>query len=344
MRRISLEQLQTESREESYLLQYRYICRLLDEQKIKPVKKSPLNGKTPALHQSYWIIEEEPDYGALLEELKFKLVPEIHTDYYLNHPNIYAEEQKWVKQLNRYFLKQGQKEPEPISLNERSFQIWGREKFLQKEQGNKVLAHCGVTKEQLFVYETTEPLAYYSASRAVPQTILILENKDTFYSMRKHMIEGKGQIFGEAVGTVIYGAGKGIQRSFEDIEFCVEPYMNDPRNTLLYFGDLDYEGIAIYERLEQLFRAKHEIRPFIKAYETMIRKASACGLDFLPETSAKQNRNISGHFFQYFSEEIAGKIKELLETGRYIPQEIINITDYEESEKMSGRTGCSTNF
>lgn len=265
MKKISLEQLLLESGEEDYPQQYRYICRRIEAQELVPVKKSPLNGKKPALHLSYWLAEGMPDYSEEIEELKFRMAPEIRTDYYLKHPGAYREEAEWVRLLNDYFLERGQKnagdfgEPVYVSLNERSFQIWGREKFLQREQGRKILARCGVELEQLYVYGTTEPLAYYSCSQNIPQTVLILENKDTFYSMRRYLggegrvcgprgaggmrdvqekcseaknagmreKEGRqcsmnvsagipGRIFGIEIGTVIYGAGKGILRSFED--------------------------------------------------------------------------------------------------------------------------------
>lgn len=349
MKKIPLEQLLKESRAETYSEQYRYVCRQMEEQKIKAVKASPLNGKKPALHLSYWLMEEEPDYKEQIEELKFQMVPAIRTDYYLNHLDVYCAEEKWVRLLNRYLLEQGETEPESVSLNERSFQIWGREKFLLREQGKKVLAHCGVETEQLHVYGTTEPLAYYSGSRRAPQTILILENKDTFYSMRKHLMNGSDKIFGEGIGTVIYGAGKGILRSFEDFRFCVESHINDTRNRIVYFGDLDYEGIGIYERLAGLFcvmdsaeqcagkkngqrlmkeAENHEIKPFIQAYEKMLLKAERYGMDFLPETSENQNRNLSGQFFRYFSNEMKDRMERILCAGKYIPQEIINIMDF----------------
>lgn len=347
MKKISLDQLMKESRTDTYPEQYAYICAQIEKQKIKPVKASPLNGKKPSLHLSYWLLEEVPDYQQQIEELKFGLVPAIQTDYYRSHLDVYQAERKWVKLLNHYLLEQSEKKPAYVSLNERSFQIWGREKFLQREQGNKVLAHCGITLEQLFVYQTTEPLAYYSGSRKCPQNVLILENKDTFYSMRRHFMNGNGKIFGEEIGTVIYGAGKGILRSFADFEFCVEPHINNAANTILYFGDLDYEGIGIYERLAECFgessanipycdkeviasnrQARQAILPFVQAYKKMLQKAQQYGMDFLPETSEKQNRHISGAFFSYFSKEITKKIKQILESGKYIPQEIINISDY----------------
>ncbi len=41
MKKISLEELQKESRTESYPEQYRYICGLIEQQRITPVKSSP---------------------------------------------------------------------------------------------------------------------------------------------------------------------------------------------------------------------------------------------------------------------------------------------------------------
>ncbi len=396
MKKISLEELQKESRTESYPEQYRYICGLIEQQRITPVKSSPRNGKKPALYTSYWLAEEKPDYGEELEELQFRTVPAIRTDYYLNHPEVYREERKWVRLLNRFFLEQGEagsRNLPYVSLNERSFRIWGREKFLQREQGRKILAHCGIGLEELHVYRTTEPLAYYSRTRRVPQTILILENKDTFYTMRRWLMgEGSGmaafgnkaggldfadkapakagravetdadepdraggaggpgeaaqgntgeppfhRIFGSEISTVIYGAGKGILRSSQDFRFCVEPHINHPENEVLYFGDLDYEGIGIYERLAALFSTgeetagragRHEIKPFIRAYEKMMDKARGYGKDFLPDMSGNQNRNLSGLFFRYFSHETKEAMIQLLEAGKYIPQEIVAITDF----------------
>lgn len=188
------------------------------------------------------------------------------------------------------------------------------------------------------------------------------------------------KIFGMEIGTVIYGAGKGILRSFEDFQFCVEPHINHSANEILYFGDLDYEGIGIYERLADLFSGsmeeaanagwagdkstglapevlsgcagksakphpdallagageelpnltekRHEIRPFIQAYEKMIEKALKFGTDFLPQMSENQNHKLSGKFFRYFNHQTKQAMERILLENRYIPQEIVTITDY----------------
>ena len=73
--------------------------------------------------------------------------------------------------------------------------------------------------------------------------------------MRNYLLNGHTEIFGAEIGTLIYGAGKGIIRSFQDFDLCAEPYMKHPKNTIYYFGDLDYEGIGIYEIWQKNFAA-----------------------------------------------------------------------------------------
>ena len=77
--------------------------------------------------------------------------------------------------------------------------------------------------------------------------ILIIENKDTFYDIRRY-ISQTGSILGKEFDTVIYGAGKGIWSTFADYVNQAEEYFGAD-NRLYYFGDLDYEGILIYEHI-----------------------------------------------------------------------------------------------
>lgn len=338
--KITLAELLLKKNNLSYTEQSDYICSLIDCGKIKPVKSSGTNGKKPALPNAYHIIEEKKDYSRLVNELRYEICSGISIDYYIKHPDIYEKERKWVLMLNEFLEKRHREDDElqkkfsAASLNERSFEIWNREKFLQKENGKRILSHCGLDMDALDIYTTSEPLAYYSKSRNIPQNILIIENKDTFYSMRKYLIENESKsdinssnltILGVKIDTLVYGAGKGILRSASDFEFCAEPYMNDKTNTYLYFGDLDYEGIGIYENLAGLLAGKQKLIPFVQAYEKMIEKAEIC--KELPETKEGQNRNITGYFETFFEEQYRIKIKQILVNNKYIPQEIINAND-----------------
>lgn len=326
MKRISLETLLRSKGTLTYTQQHQYIITLLEEGKIKPLKASGTNGKKPALYHEYWLIEKQKDYSELEEELKYHLLPIISVNYYLSHPDIYEQDREWVLMLNDYLQNKKDSLQYQESVNERSFEIWSREKFLKQEQGKRILKRCGLEMGFLNVYGTTEPLAYYSHTRDVPQNLLILENKDTFYSMRRHLIQGESRILGTEIGTLVYGAGKGIFRSFQDFDLCVEPYMKMQENKIYYFGDLDYEGIGIYEMLAESVSKRWEIVPFIPGYEMMLQKGSM--FPNLPSTKEQQNRNIKEQFFSYFSDESVGNMKAILEEGKYIPQEILNITDF----------------
>ena len=156
--------------------------------------------------------------------------------------------------------------------------------------------------------------------------MLILENKDTFFSMRKALLDGKPEILGGEIGTLIYGGGKRIVKSFRDFELSAEPYMKYRGNQIYYFGDLDYEGIGIYESLERQCAEGHRPVPFVAAYEKMLEKAEL--IAELPDMKERQNRKIGEEFFSYFSEKTVGRILEILEAGRYIPQEILNVSDF----------------
>lgn len=335
---ISLENIAKRQGIQQYNQLAEYIYNQMESGCLKPVKSHGTNGKKPALYKDYHIPEQKPDYSGYLEEIRYRLSSRIDISYYLAHPQQYVRERKEVLALSRFLDKEQDKLSSPVSLNERSFQIWGREKFLSSQDkrkqgevtGKRVLRHTGICLEQLNVYETTEPLAYYCVSRRVPQNILIVENKDTFYSMRRHLTQGAAVILGMPVETLIYGAGNVILKSFRDCSLSVEPYVQDAKNQLYYFGDLDYEGIRIYEQLQEKFQEEVCIRPFIPAYEKMLWKGlQDFGIEGLPETKKGQNRRLSGSFMKHFSGQIQRKMYDILENGKYIPQEIINIQDYQ---------------
>lgn len=326
MKRVSLDKLLLLKYDLTYEEQYEYIIKLMEQGKYRPVLASGTNGKKPALYREYWRIEEKRDYRVFEEELQYQMSPLISVDYYLANLKRYEEEREWVVLLNDYLKHHQKKLDDPESFNERSFEIWQQEKFLAKGQGKKILKHCGLSVDDLNVYETTEPLAYYSHTRKTPQNLLILENKDTFYSMRRHLMAGNDQILGTSIGTLIYGAGKGIFKSFQDFDLCAEPYMKAWGNRIYYFGDLDYEGIGIYEKLTETFGGRFPIDPFLPAYEAMLGKVESEKIN-LPNTKDGQMKRDCQLFFSYFKKEQIEQMQKILNAGTYIPQESLNISD-----------------
>ena len=309
-----------------YQNQYQYVRGLVEEGKIQPVQSSEKNGKKPALYTKYWVFEEEKDYSAFVDELSYQIHSRIQIDYYMKHLDVYEIERENVLLLNDFLQKKSDRLLEPCSYNERCMEIWGYEKFLSKDYGKKLLEHCGWTMKDLNCYPTVEPFPYFTLNKKTPQKILIIENKDTFFSMRKCLMEGKEEIFGERVGTLIYGAGKRIISSFKEFLLGAEPYMLNEENEFLYFGDLDYEGIGIYENLADVFGKYGTLRPYLPAYRYMLKKREK--VPKLPVTKENQNQNISTAFFSYFDKTTVDEMQDVLKSGLYIPQEILNITDF----------------
>ena len=129
MKKINLDALSLKYRISDYKELYAKVIALIESQQIKPVKASGINGKSPALYREYWIIELKQDVTKYLDELNYEIVPVISTDYYQTHIEQYIQDRIWVLLLNNYIKKN------PfhtlMSENERSFDIWHREKIFE---------------------------------------------------------------------------------------------------------------------------------------------------------------------------------------------------------------------
>ncbi|MGG7144138.1 Wadjet anti-phage system protein JetD domain-containing protein [Clostridium nigeriense] len=330
-KKITIEEIEKTYKVNTYNDLYNLVSKLIENNEIEAIKSSGGNGKKPALYKRYKIVEKEEDNSLYIEELDYKILSKFNISYYKKNINKYKEHREYILELNTFIKENEELLKIPLSMNERSFQIWGREKFLQREDGKLILKNLGLNLDYLNYYDTSEPLAYYSKSKKVPQNILILENKDTYYTMRKYLINSNNIILGKEIDTVIYGAGKGILKAFKDYEVSVEDYLSSKENKIYYFGDLDYEGIIIYENFYNKFKNKYNIKPFIEGYKKMIDKVN--NINSLPRTKDGQNRNINDYFLKEFSMNYREKIEEILERDLYIPQEIINIIDLQMEEK-----------
>ena len=330
-KKITLEKIEEIYKVSTYGELYDLILKLIENNEIEVIKSSGGNGRKPALYKKYKIVEKEEDNSFYIEELTYKILSKFDISYYKKNIDKYKEHRNYILALNIFIKENEELLKVPLSMNERSFQIWGREKFLQKEEGKSILKNLGLNLDYLNYYDTSEPLAYYSKSKKVPQNILILENKDTYYTMRRYLINSNNNILRKEIDTVIYGSGKGIIKAFRDYDISVEDYLANKVNKIYYFGDLDYEGIIIYEKFYDTYKDKYNINLFIDGYKKMIDKIN--NINCLPKMKDGQNKNINKYFLDEFSLEYRLKIEEILKNNLYIPQEIINITDLQMEEK-----------
>lgn len=323
MSKLSLEELEKKYKNLSYPDFVEKIQQMIDTNKIKPVKAAGTNGKNPALPLRYWTVEDDVDYSEYIDEINNKFHISMSVDYYLTHLDQYVKDRDNILLLNRWlWSKSGGSR---VSVNERSLEIWGYEKFCTQKGAKTLLKHVGLTIDDLNVYRTAEPIGYFLLSKDTPQNLIILENKDPFYGMRKYLLNDNQTILGVDIQGLIYGGGKGIIKAFKDADISLEQCMLNECNTFYYFGDLDFEGIRIYEDFADKHGDKYNIKPFIPAYLAMLNKADSYRL---PATKEGQNRNIGSEFFSYFDDDTVKQMNEILNQGLYIPQEILTIEDY----------------
>ena len=133
-------------------------------------------------------------------------------------------------------------------------------------------------------------------------------------------------ILGLDIGTVVYGGGKSKIPSLNEFKYYTEDYISDSNNTFYYFGDVDYEGLVIYESYRNISSGQIDLTPLTQAYKYVVDKCDGF-VDSLPDTKSGQNRNINDLFFKGFDSSYKDKIMAILEKDKYIPQEALNFED-----------------
>lgn len=317
---------------------YNTVIELVNNSILAPVKSSGSNGMRPPLHKRYTIIKPEHNYEELVPEIRL-LQGLLNIEGYLADPEKYKIHRPWLIALDA-FLKYNAKSLEtPLSINERSFQIFYKEKALKEDRGLIAVLNFNTgLPEALNCYNTPEPFFTYNINswksdvqyELFPQkkemNILIIENKDTWYTLRSRMSPKRSCIAGIRFDSLIYGEGKKISRKIDSLTEFNKSFFEDSKTVYYYFGDLDYEGIGI---LNDLIAANPTLKiKLMKPLYTAMLEASK-NLQ-LPLTKEKQNRKAVEWFVSLFDSEHQSIIINILESGRYIPQEILNNSDFIE--------------
>lgn len=295
----------------------------VEEGFLLPVKSSGLNGRRPALYNKYKILKPEKDHRESFEKIKL-LHGRFDHQYYLTHPEQYERISEEIEALSSFLWSRSEELLEPMSINERSFSIFGKEKLLKsiENQFSSYFKMQGFSFEDLHTYPTPEPFFEYIHPSLKEGQILIVENKDTWYTLRKIMREeNKPVVFGIPVKVLLYGEGKKITRQSGRLREYMEEVLGEHQNDFYYFGDLDYEGISIYQEAKEK-NPEVNVKLLLKAYEAMLEEKLQKAY---PETRDHRTprADLEG-FLANFSEEHQKKILQILEKGRYIPQEILN--------------------
>lgn len=296
------------------------------ENVLQSVKKSGLNGNiAKPLFNKYKIIYPKNVTDKILSEIK-SLNPGLNIDGYLEKPEKYIKHKKIINGVSSYLWQKSDLLKNKMSKNERAFSIWNDEKFFDKNKGliNEILNFNNFSAEFFNYYKTYEPFFEYITEIEKNNNVLIVENKDTWFTIKKLFIEcQKNVLFGVKINVLIYGEGNKITKK----NALDEHFMSLKENNLienvnyLYFGDLDYEGIGIYLRIAN-YNQNINFCLFTELYEKMLELS-----EYIDLPQAKNQRKLLSEddkFYGQFSENIRSRIINILTNNRYIPQEILN--------------------
>ena len=299
------------------------VSELVNDMIIEPVKSSGQNGnrKYPLFKKYRILIKEET--SAETEKQIRQLHPALRKSGYLSaHAHEYLKHKEIIDCLNTFLFSK--KEEPPISRKERSFEIFGREKVLDNPEVKSLLRHVMITDSDLGFYDTPEYCFHdYIPERKSNMTLLICENKDIWFNIRRCMFEDHFKsLFGVAIDGVVYGNGNKVSHKQGALAEYVR-FMGNPDTTFLYWGDIDREGFDIFRRTREV-NASLNIELFLPGYRKMIERARSIILEDSP--SSKKEGISFGYLFEGFSEEEQAFLNHVLEGNKLIPQEIIPYT------------------
>lgn len=275
------------------------------------------NGMIPPLRLKYRILRPAEDYSDTMEEIK-QLSTELNISGYLKKPELYRKHRDILLPLNHYLKKKKEELDLPMSKNERAFSVWNQEKLLDSAHCQSVLRFNG-WENRLNYYPTPEPFFDFLTGGKI-STLLILENKDTWYTLRRLMLQfpEKHRLFGVRLDGVVLGEGRKAARPHAIEEYASLLPGKAPR--FLYFGDLDYAGIDIFLSVAAE-NPSLSVSLFLPAYRAMLRRSRQAGSGRAHTDQVKPER--LPDFLSLFSPEEAMEIEKLLADGRYLPQEIL---------------------
>lgn len=286
------------------------LIELINQGKIQPIKTSGRNAQ--GIFKKYKIVLVQNEEERQIQNEVLGLYSKIDISYYLKFPNEYQKDKTIIEPINQFLQKPNKC---MLTVNERSYELFKNEKCLK--QNEEILKKLGLSYEDLYAYETYEPFFYYINSNFKnsenKKRVFIIENKDTFWTMKKLVenLQKPSDIY-----MIIYGEGKKILKSFA----FIQNLQIEANDLLLYFGDIDYEGINIYISLKEKYDG-YNIQTYQKGYETIL------DLEQNPQTiRTKQNENQNNmqKFLNEFKEEYKQKLKQILNKKQYIPQEVFN--------------------
>ncbi|HHY74899.1 MAG TPA: hypothetical protein GX497_17055 [Bacillus bacterium] len=292
------------------------ILELETEGVLVAVKNAGRNSKIPSLAYKYRINKAllKKNVHQDIETKRFKLHAILELDEYFHlPPEEWEHDYPFIEKINTYIENYGLPHSE-VPAPERSLALVGDEKWIQEKGGQKVLERLKIW-DALKIIPVCDPLAFIINPNKINNSHhlhLIVENKTAFDGLSL-------AIKNTQFTTLIYGQGYKITKSIE--YFHKQLPLDYVTHTFYYFGDVDWEGIKIWNQLTNKFEVKLAI-PFYLA--CIDKTPTTLKTNQTPSEEATQS------FLSFFGQAHQEKMIVALGNQQYWPQEVISSNELKQ--------------
>lgn len=239
----------------------------------------------------------------------------IDGSFYLKNNEQYHQDKIYIERLANFLrANTGQ-----LTLNEIGYLVFKDEKALTQPDkavvnGKRILANLKLDINSVSYTETIAPFYYPTLSNG--DTVLIVENKDTCFSLLRLLKANESNVKG-----ILYGEGRAIIKIFNFLHV----YGLDNTCPYLYYGDIDQEGFDIFRSLVDRY----------PSYNIKLSKLLYHNLLTYESRALMNKRNIDNSRIKSVIENLYDEDKKaiisILESDGCVPQEALN---YENMKVM----------
>lgn len=285
------------------------VRKLIDDNILIGKNPKVNNGKEIPLPYKFGINKYElrKEHIDTIQKYALNISEEIDLQEYFNlSETAWNKDLPYIDKINKYIEEKGL--PKDYATHEeRSFHIAYDEKWIAEKGGKKLLDRVKLW-EKLNIVNNTEPLMLAVNPKQFSKSEychLVVENKATFMALLETLQETE-------FTSLIFGSGWKI---VGNIHMLNKQLGIKGTNRIFYFGDLDNEGISIWNSLNE----KVSSYLAVEFYRELLKKPYSRG----KETQQKNDKALK-NFTNYFSNEEKINIEEILKNRGYLPQEALN--------------------
>lgn len=310
-----------------YYLDFYNLIREMEYNNIIKNYGNEQNFVQPRLYRKYKLITETDN---LTDDDKIRIIAlnKLNLSYYQKKATEFKEDYDTLVVLNDYMRNKDKYKN--LSLNEISYELFGYEKAMIKDEEpeivSNVMSKIGLNQDNIGCRVKLSPLLntiYRNFYQKKEKNILIVENLETYWTLNRYLRETATPI-----DMLVFGEGYSITKNFEGI---IQYGVNKDDN-ILYYGDIDLEGICIYALLKEKF-ADFTIQPYVPLYKRLLKSGLQKGVN--KSISPNQNKpddDDMKEFLSWFNDKEQYELENILINRLYIPQESLNY------EKLRGDT------